>query len=254
MECMTLLGFGACTPDAALREDLPCPAADIDRQAIPASLRRRASQATQLAFTAAVRACAQAGREPARLPAVFACVGGEIQVTDALCIELGKEDGMVSPTAFHNSVHNTAAAYWSIVQQCPEASCALAAGHDTFAMALVETWSLLDTAGGDILLVAYDEVWPEYLAPPLGFPPLACALVLGAGRMPGGIAELGRPRIGPAEPIAPAWRELMAKVPVAATLPLLAALAEPGPERRIPLSARAPGWMLSLQPLPVNPP
>jgi hypothetical protein len=45
----------------------------------------------------------------------------------------------------------------------------------------------------------------------------------------------------------------MAKVPVAAALPLLAALAEPGPERRIPLSARAPGWMLPLQPLPVSP-
>lgn len=251
MESLTLLGFGACTPDTDLRGRLPFPAPDIDRSAIPAALRRRTSQATQLAFSAAARACARAGRSPARLPAVFACVGGEIQVTDTLCIELGKADGLVSPTAFHNSVHNTAAAYWSILHQCPEAACALAAGHDTFAMALLEAWCALETQGGEILLVAYDETWPEYLAAPLGAPALAFALVLGAGRVAGGLAELGRPGIGLAEPLSPAWRELMARVPVAAALPLLAAAGEAGPERRIALSARSPRWVLPVRSLSV---
>lgn len=250
MECATLLGFGACTPDAALRDHLPFQATDIDRQAIPASLRRRTSQATQLAFSAAARACVHAGREPAQLPAVFACVGGEIQVTDTLCIELGKDDGLISPTAFHNSVHNTAAAYWSILHQCPEAASALAAGHHTFAMALLEAWCLLETQGGEILLVAYDEAWPEYLAAPMGAPSLACALVLGTGRRAGGIAELGRPGVGLAEPVPLAWRELIAKVPVAAALPLLAAVSESGLERRIALSAHSPRWRLAVRSAP----
>lgn len=252
MECMTLLGFGACTPDDALRERLPFAASDIDRQAIPASLRRRTSQATQLAFSAAARACAIAGRPPAELPILFACVGGEIEITDTLCIELGKSDGVISPTAFHNSVHNTAAAYWSILHQCPEAACALAAGHHTFAMALLEAWCLLETQGGEILLVAYDETWPDYLAAPMGTPPLAFALVLRAGHDSDGVAVLDRPAVREAEPIPAAWRELMETAPVAAALPLLAAAGGPS-EGRVALADRPPHWGISVRPLSADP-
>lgn len=246
MECVTLLGFGACTPDAALRERLPFPAPDIDRAAIPAAMRRRTSQATQLAFSAAGRACTQSGRLQAHLPAVFACVGGEIQVTDTLCIELGKEDGVISPTAFHNSVHNTAAAYWSILHQCSESACALAAGHDTVSMSLLEAWCLLEAQGGEILLVLYDETWPDYLAFPMGAPPFACALVLAAGRVAGGIAEFGRPCVGLAHESFSPWSDLVAKAPVTAALPLLSALTEPAIERSIPISARSP-WVLPVR-------
>jgi hypothetical protein len=248
MPAITLLGFGACTPDAALRDSLPFAAAEIDRAAIPAALRRRTSQATQLAFSAAIEACRHARREPSELPAVFASVGGEIQVTDTLCIELGKPDGLISPTAFHNAVHNTAAGYWSIVQGCTRAASALAAGRETFAMALLEAWCLLEAQGGEILLVCYDERWPDYLAAPMGAPPFASALVLAVGRIPGGIAEIGRPRLGAGEPWPEPLSGVIANAPAAAAIPLLAAAtAGEGDVREIALSALAPGWMVEVK-------
>ncbi|AEF98782.1 beta-ketoacyl synthase chain length factor [Methylomonas methanica] len=193
MERMSLLGFGACTPDAEFRARLPFPASGINRDAIPAMLRRRSSQATQIAFSAATLACAQAGCSPASLPAVFASVAGEIQTTDQLCVELCKADAMLSPAAFHNSVQNTVAGYWSIAQQCTQAATALAAGYDTFAMALLEAWCQLACHGGELLLVCYDERWPDYLAPGQGQTPFACALVLAAERLPDALLQIGRP-------------------------------------------------------------
>jgi hypothetical protein len=238
MESMTLLGYGACTPDSELRASLPFPADDIDRNAIPALLRRRTSQATQMAFSAANRACAQAGRKPAELPAVFTSVGGEIQVTDLLCIELARPDGTISPTAFHNSVHNTAAGYWSIVHGCTRAISALAAGRDTFAMALLESWCQLDSQGGELLLICYDERWPAYLSAPMGAPPFASALVLGAGSVTGGIANIGRPQQGVVSIEIPAsWRMLIEGMPTAAAIPLLSALTGRTEAREISLSA-----------------
>ena len=232
MDSMALLGFGACTLDSGLRASLPFAALDIDREAIPPFLRRRTSQATQMAFSAAERALLQAQRMPERLPAVFASAGGEMQVTDTLCLELGKPDGMISPTAFHNSVHNTAAGYWSIARQCPEAATALAAGHETFAMALLEAWCLLESQGGEMLLVCYDEAWPEYLAPPMGSPPFAAALVLAAGPVAGAAATIGRPYRGEPISLPPGLAALIENMPAAAAIPLLLALAEGRGERR----------------------
>lgn len=247
MDAVTLLGYATCTPDEALRNRLPFPAADIDRAAIPAALRRRASQATQLAFSAATLACREAGCPPAELPAVFASVGGEIQVTDTLCIELAKPEGVISPTAFHNSVHNTTAAYWSIAHGCTRSSTALAAGRDTFAMALLECWCLLETGGGEILLVCYDEAWPEYLAAPLGAVPFAAALVLAAGRVAGGLAAIGRPQRGLAEKLPEALADLASTAPATLVLPLLSAVTAEETGRTVPLSAGEPSWNVHVE-------
>ena len=193
MEWMSLLGFGACVPDPSFRSGLPFPAFDINRDAIPPLLRRRTSQATQIAFSAAATACTHARIPPAALPSIFASVAGEIQTTDLLCIELAKPEGLVSPSAFHNSVQNTAVGYWSIAQQCTQPASALAAGNDTFAMALLEAWCQLTCQGGGLLLVCYDETWSEYLAPGRGEPAFASALVLAAGSVEGSLLHIGRP-------------------------------------------------------------
>ncbi len=183
MECMSLLGFGACVPDPEFRASLPFPSVDIDRDAIPPLLRRRSSQAMQLAFSAATLACKQAQRSPETLASVFASVAGEIQTTDLLCTELVKPDGVISPSVFHNSVQNTVAGYWTIAHQCIQPTSALAAGSDTFAMAILEAWCQLAGLGGELLLVCYDENWPKYLAPGRGEPAFACAMVLSAGEV-----------------------------------------------------------------------
>lgn len=246
MDCMSLLGFAACAPDPALRAALPFPACDLDRDAMPPMLRRRASPATRLAFSAAALACRTAGSDPAKLPALFASVGGEIQTTDQLCIELAKPDGMVSPSAFHNSVQNTAAGYWSIVHGCTEAATALAAGHATFAMALLEAWCQLSCQGGAVLLVCYDELWPAYLAAPVGGQAFACALVLAAGAAEGSVARIGRPEPG-MEDFPAGFAPLAAQAPILSALPLLSLAAAGGAGRNVALSAAAPAWRVWLE-------
>ncbi len=245
MECMNLLGFGACASDPEFRGNLPIPSIDIDRDAIPPLLRRRSSQAMQLAFSAATQACKQAQRSPATLPSVFASVVGEIQTTDLLCTELAKPDGVVSPSVFHNSVQNTAAGYWTIAQQCIQPASALAAGHDTFAMALLEAWCQLASLGGELLLVCYDECWPKYLAPGRGEPAFACATVLSAGAVEGSIMKIGRPHLG-TEIFPPDWESLVASMPVLAAIPLLEFAAAGGEAQTIPVSSVASGWQVKV--------
>lgn len=252
MDCMSLLGFGACAPDAEFRARLPLPVSDIARDAIPPMLRRRSSQTSLLAFSAAELACAQAGRSPARLAAVFASVAGEIQTTDQLCVELSKPDGAVSPSAFHNSVQNTVAGYWSIAQQCTQAATALAAGHDTFAMALLEAWSQLACQGGELLLVCYDERWPDYLLPGCGQTAFASAMVLAAGPLENSIAQIGRPHVGTAL-FPSAWRPQARSMPILASLPFLERAAVGGKSALCALSTLSPGWQLEIHPAHCRP-
>lgn len=244
MECMSLLGFGACSSDAAFRASLPFPAYDINRDTIPPLLRRRSSQAMQLAFSAATAACEHAQRSPATLPSVFASVAGEIRTTDLLCGELVKPEGVISPSAFHNSVQNTAAGYWSITQQCTRPTSALAAGSDTFAMALLEAWcQLACQGGGELLLVCHDEIWPAYLDPGRGEPAFGCALVLAAGMVEGSIMQIGKPRMGAAI-FPPAWTSLIAKMPVLAAIPLLDLAAKAGNQPQT--VAVSPAWQVEV--------
>jgi len=245
MECMSLLGFGACAPDAEFRASLPFPAFDINRETIPPLLRRRSSQAMQLAFSSAAAACEQARRSPATLPSVFASVAGEIQTTDLLCSELVKPEGVISPSAFHNSVQNTAAGYWSIAQQCTQPASALAAGVDTFAMALLEVWCQLSCQGGELLLVCYDEIWPAYLAPGRGRPAFACALVLAAGAAEGSIVQIGRPQPGDAA-FPPVWAPLADSMPILAAIPLLSSVSTGEWPQVVAVSPLAPGWQVDV--------
>lgn len=230
MECMSLLSFAACADDAEFRDSLRFPCAGISPETIPPLLRRRSSQAMQLAFSAATIACDRAGCSPADLPSVFASVAGEIRTTDQLCVELARADGIVSPSAFHNSVQNTVAGYWSIVQQCTQPATALAAGRDTFAMALLEAWCQLSCQGGELLMVCYDENWPAHLAPGCGKPAFACALVLADGAEEGSIARIGRPYRGTSLTSAQ-WGAQLVSMPVLSAIPLLALAAGDGKQQ-----------------------
>lgn len=245
MDGISVLNIAACSPNPELRTKAKFPLLDIERETIPPLLRRRSSQATQLAFTVAGAVCRQTGRSPAELPSIFASVAGEIQTTDQLCIELNKADGVISPGAFHNSVQNTAAGYWSIAGECRQATTAIAAGHDTFAVALLEAWCQLACHGGELLLIAYDESWPSQLSPGHGQPAFACAMLLAAGSHPQAMALLGQPRRGrlgfPA-----AWQAVAEAMPALAAMPLLERLTSTIADGEVAISAANPGWQISV--------
>jgi hypothetical protein len=90
------------------------------------------------------------------LPTVFASTYGDMAITDYMCGTLAKAPTMLSPTRFHNSVHNAAAGYWSIATGCRQAYCALGAGAFTFAAGLFAAALQVCADETEVLLVAYD--------------------------------------------------------------------------------------------------
>jgi Beta-ketoacyl synthase, N-terminal domain len=123
---------------------------------LPPNERRRAPDTVAVALEVAQAACANAGRDPARLPMVFASTYGDLAITDYMCSTLAKAPTTLSPTRFHNSVHNAAAGYWSIATGCHEPYCALSAGRYTFANGLFAAAVQVCADQTDVLYVAYD--------------------------------------------------------------------------------------------------
>lgn len=136
-----------------LREDAPQrPAAD----ALPPAERRRAPDGVLLAAEIAGQACAMAGRDPSTLPCVFASTQGELAITDYMCAILANAPRELSPTKFHNSVHNAPAGYWTIATQCVTGSSAVSAYHTTFGAGLLEAAVLCAAERTPVLFAAYD--------------------------------------------------------------------------------------------------
>jgi hypothetical protein len=136
----------------------------------------------------------------------------------------------VSPTRFHNSVHNAAAGYWSIACGSRRGAVTLCAHDASFGAALLEAAAQIHAGESAVLLIAYDLPYPEPLLAvrPIR-EPLALALALcGEARAP----ALARWRLalapGPAT-IAPMPIGELASNPAAQALPLLAALARNQP-------------------------
>lgn len=135
----------------------PPPGAPRPQPAIlPPNERRRAPDTVAVALEVGHAACVNAGRDPAQLPTVFASTYGDMSITDYMCGTLAKAPATLSPTRFHNSVHNAAAGYWSIATGCHKPYCALGAGDYTFAAGLFAAALQVCADHTDVLLVAYD--------------------------------------------------------------------------------------------------
>ena len=145
----------ACTylADGALPADAPTRPAP---QLLAPNERRRAPETVAVALEVALAACTAAGRDPATLASVFACTHGDLGITDYMCETLAGEPRGISPTRFHNSVHNAAAGYWTIGAGAMAAATAISAYDTTFAQGLLEALAQLATGTEAILLVAYD--------------------------------------------------------------------------------------------------
>ncbi|HJU27443.1 MAG TPA: beta-ketoacyl synthase chain length factor [Rhodanobacteraceae bacterium] len=139
--------------EQALRDDAPAkPPAAV----LPSGERRRAPEAVLLAAEVAGQACAMAQREPASLPCVFASTHGELTITDYMCAVLAAAPRELSPTKFHNSVHNAPAGYWTIAARCARASNAVTGWHASFGAGLLEAATLAAAEQAPVLFAAYD--------------------------------------------------------------------------------------------------
>ena len=148
--------------------------------------RRRAPDTVAVALEVALAACTAAGRDPATLPSVFASTHGDLGITDYMCATLAGEPQAISPTKFHNSVHNAAAGYWSIGTGCHAPSTAISSFEASITQGLLEALAQLPAGAEAVLLSAYDGDAPGPLAavsPSRGL--LGGALVLARAQRPG---------------------------------------------------------------------
>lgn len=157
------------------REPIDVPAPSM----LPANERRRSTLSTRLALEAARQATSHLGVPANELATVFASSEGDLALVDHMCTDLYKHHCGVSPTVFHNSVHNAVAGYWSIGHKCRRPSASIAGWDDTFAIGLLESFSQATCGERPVLLIAYDVPGPEFLDSYRHFEePFACAFVI----------------------------------------------------------------------------
>jgi hypothetical protein len=190
--------------------------------------RRRAGQTTRFALAVATEATEGEG-DRAALDTVFASGNGDGAVVGSMLDALHVPEGAISPTQFHNSVHNAAAGYWHIAVGSTRPSASLGGHDESFSAGLLLAAVGVATRGAPTLLCAYDTPLPPPLdaARPTAFP-FAAALVLRPAPGPGARAMLElRHAAEPAEapPPADALDALATGNPAARALPLLRALA-----------------------------
>jgi hypothetical protein len=195
---------------------------------LPSTERRRAPEAVLIAVEAAQQACAMAQHEPRELAHVFASAYGDLAVNDYLCATLARAPLEVSPTRFHNSVHNAPAGYWAIATGCMRSSTAISAGAATFGAGLLEAALSVQAQSEPVLLVAYDVAASGPLADVI-----ACRSRFGAAFVVAPMSARASARLrlrarGGMAQLAPEPALLHANHrdnPAARSLPLLAALA-----------------------------
>ena len=179
---------------AVLRGEEPFLAQEPDSyqpSLLPPNERRRATPAVRLAFRVAEEAVAASSIAAQDLAGVFATAEADTSILNRICTALAGDNRAVSPTDFHNSVHNAAAGYWSIAANAQLPSVTLAANDASFIAGLIEACGLVHGDGLKVLLVVYDLRPPE---PLFDARPIACnagfALVLSAQRSEHALARL----------------------------------------------------------------
>ena len=201
-------------------------------QILPAAERRRANAVIKLTLASGLEAVAQAGRKAADLATVFTSSSGDGRNCHEICVALAGSDRLLSPTRFHNSVHNAASGYWGIATGAMAPSAVLCAFDASFAAGLLEALVQVSLLRQPLLLLAYDTNYPEPLHSARPIPDsFGVALLLAPAPGAQSLAQLS---LDPAAPFTAqpadtlsdaALEALRRSIPAARALPLLRALA-----------------------------
>jgi len=152
---------------------------------LPAAERRRSGRVVHLALAVGQEATAGSGTDLTALTTVFASSAADSNNCHEILLTLASADRQLSPTRFHNSVHNVTAGYWSIATRDLAPYTVVCAYDGSFAAGLLEALSLVASSATDVLLVAYDVDYPTPLREKR---PISDAFA---------VALLLRPRTGP---------------------------------------------------------
>src|SRR5258706_12063732 len=105
---------------------------------LPPAERRRAIISVKLALAVGEEAISQAQLDASKTATVFTSSGGDGEVIGQILETLATPAREVSPTRFHNCVHNAPAGYWGIASRSRERSTNLACFDASFAAGLLE--------------------------------------------------------------------------------------------------------------------
>jgi len=204
-------------------------------ESLPPAERRRTGAPVKLAISAGLDALAHSQRRADSLATVFASSGADGEMIHQICEVLATPQRDVSPTRFHNSVHNAPAGYWSIALRSRAPSTSLCCFDWSFAAGLLEACAYCLAEAEPVLLISYDLPYSEplhALRPIAGT--LGAALLLAPQPSSAGFARLevhvaGEPGQATRMKVA-ALEELRNRNPTGRALPLLRALAGPTAE------------------------
>ncbi len=123
---------------------------------LQANERRRTTNLIKLALTVAHEVTLDAADDLSQVSTVFAASDGDHDVIQRICIALSQAERPVSPTIFHNSVHNAPAGYWAIAINSMQESTSLSASDNSFSAGLLEAGSIVVADNKAVLFIAYD--------------------------------------------------------------------------------------------------
>jgi len=139
------------------------PAVIVASDRLPPAERRRTGIPVKLALAVGFEAFTNAERDAAATATVFTSSSGDGEILHQICETLASAERQISPTRFHNSVHNAAAGYWSIAARSQEPSTSLCCYDASFAAGLFEAAAQVVVNGVAVALIAYDQPYPEPL-------------------------------------------------------------------------------------------
>ncbi len=181
-------------------------------------LKRRATGLTRMAVEVFHQATSRAGCDRDTIASVWATSNGEHTTAIKILGMMRRGEGRLSPTHFHNSVHNTASGYASIATANCAPSTTLTGGAELVSSSLLEAMCRLEAPAEQVVLVLADEP----LLPPFdrgdGTSPLALAFCL-SSRPDGAVALLSNKRRDAVAPVK--HHDRFGRLYVGAALPLL---------------------------------
>ncbi|HEY3920323.1 MAG TPA: beta-ketoacyl synthase chain length factor [Stellaceae bacterium] len=145
------------------RDYRPAPAIFPPSTLLAPNERRRTVTTVRLALAVGTEAFHNAKCCPSSTATVFTSSGGDGNTIHDILDTLASEQIEISPTRFHNSVHNAPSGYWTIANGSPEPTTCLCAHDASFVAGLLEATAQATVDRRTVGLIAYDLPYPEPL-------------------------------------------------------------------------------------------
>jgi hypothetical protein len=208
--------------------------------------RRRCPASVKLALDVAEQARAMAGVEGADLAGVFASMTGDGPIVTRSLATLADDPHYLSPTDFHNSVHNAAVGYWAIATGSLHSATSLTAAEESFAAALLKAAMQALSGNVPVMLCAYEVPFLAPLDVKAGIPvPFGAALVLHGEPPVSSLASLDivleEVETAPSRPLREFWSGVFDTNPAARVIPIAEQIALMGAGEKAVVNVGAVG-------------